>query len=135
VSIEGAIQHLGLLSIFCLSIYRCCSHVELRASVKRFVSLQFLNLRQSVGLLGRGNSPTQGRYLHRTNEHRITQTNIHAFSGIGTHDPSVRAGEDSSCLRSRGHRDRLFQLQPHSNTYIQGIFHWTMFCLVIFLLL
>jgi hypothetical protein len=27
-------------------------------------SLQFLNLRQSVGLLGRGISPSQGRYLH-----------------------------------------------------------------------
>jgi hypothetical protein len=36
------------------------------ASVKRFVSLQFLNLRQSVGLLGRGISTLQGRYLHRT---------------------------------------------------------------------
>jgi hypothetical protein len=37
---------------------------------------------------------TQGRYLH---------TDIHALSGIQTHDPSVRASEDSSCLRSRGH--------------------------------
>jgi hypothetical protein len=45
-----------------------------RASVKRFVSLQFLNLRQSVGLLGRGINPSQGRY--------ITQTDIHALSGI-----------------------------------------------------
>jgi hypothetical protein len=34
-------------------------------SVKRFVSLQFLDLRQSVGLLGRGISPMQGLYLHR----------------------------------------------------------------------
>jgi hypothetical protein len=31
--------------------------------VKRFVSLQFLDLRESVGLLGRGISPSQGRYL------------------------------------------------------------------------
>jgi hypothetical protein len=28
------------------------------------------------------------------------------LSGIRTHDPSVRASEDSSCLRLRGHRDR-----------------------------
>jgi hypothetical protein len=37
--------------------------------VKHFVSLQFLNLRESVRLLGRGISPTQGRYLlkHRIN--------------------------------------------------------------------
>jgi hypothetical protein len=34
--------------------------------VKRFVSLQFLYLRQSVGRLGRGISPSQGRYLTQT---------------------------------------------------------------------
>jgi hypothetical protein len=39
--------------------------LEHRASVKRFVSLQFLNLGQSVGLLGRGISPSQGRFLHK----------------------------------------------------------------------
>jgi hypothetical protein len=38
----------------------------LRASVKRFVSLQFLKLRESVGLLGRWISPSQGRYLTKT---------------------------------------------------------------------
>jgi hypothetical protein len=39
--------------------------------VKRFVSLQFLNLRESVGLLGRTITPSQGRYLTQThNKHR-----------------------------------------------------------------
>jgi hypothetical protein len=33
-------------------------------------------------------------------------TGIHALSGIQTHDPSVRASEDGSCLRPRGHCDR-----------------------------
>jgi hypothetical protein len=44
-------------------------NLERRASMKRFVSLQFLNLRQSVGLLGRRISPTQGHHLqvHRRN--------------------------------------------------------------------
>jgi hypothetical protein len=42
---------------------------------------------------------------HRTNAHTHTQ-NIHALSGIRTHDPSVRAREDSSCLRPRGYCDR-----------------------------
>jgi hypothetical protein len=46
----------------------CCSHLEHRASVKRLMSLRFLNLRQSVGLLGRGISPTQGRYPHRATQ-------------------------------------------------------------------
>jgi hypothetical protein len=55
------------LSIY-LCIYSCCSHLEHRASVKWFLSLQFLNLRQSVELLGWGISPTQGRYLHKTTQ-------------------------------------------------------------------
>jgi hypothetical protein len=63
------------------------------------VSLQFLNLRQSVGLLGRGIRP-----LPNTN--RIKRTDIHALSWIPTDDPSIRAAEDLSCLRPRGHCDR-----------------------------
>jgi hypothetical protein len=47
-------------------VYSCCSHLEHTASVKCFVSLQFLNLRHSVGLLGRVISPSQGRYLTET---------------------------------------------------------------------
>jgi hypothetical protein len=41
-------------------------------------------------------------HTHRINTHN---TDIYASSGIGTHDPSIRAGEDISCLRSRGHCD------------------------------
>jgi hypothetical protein len=44
-----------------------------RASVKRFVSLQFLNLKESVVLLGRVISPSQGRtgqHKHRINVDR-----------------------------------------------------------------
>jgi hypothetical protein len=44
-------------------VYSCCSHLEHKASVKRFVSLQFLNLRHSVGLLGQVISLSQGLYL------------------------------------------------------------------------
>jgi hypothetical protein len=38
---------------------------------------------------------------HRTaqTQNKRTHTYIHASSGNGTHDPSVRAGENSSCLR------------------------------------
>jgi hypothetical protein len=47
--------------------------LEHRASVKRFVSLQFFNLRQSVGLLGRVINSSQARYLTQTqNKHRQT---------------------------------------------------------------
>jgi hypothetical protein len=63
---------------------------------------------QTVGLLGRVISPSQGRYLHTgQHKHRINaHTDIHALSGIRTHDPSFRASEDSSCLKPRGHCDR-----------------------------
>jgi hypothetical protein len=59
---------------------------------------------QTVGLLWQVISPSQGRYLHKgQHKHRINaHTNIHALSGIRTHDPSV----DSSCLRPRGHCER-----------------------------
>jgi hypothetical protein len=54
------------------SVYSSCSHLEHRASVKRFVSLQFLDLRYLVGLLGQEISPSQGRYLTQTqNKHRL----------------------------------------------------------------
>jgi hypothetical protein len=85
----------------------CCSHFEHRASVKSFVPLQVLNLRLSVGLLGRGISPTQDHYLHRTTKTQNKHTDIHALSGIRTYDPSVRASEDISCLRPRDNCDRL----------------------------
>jgi hypothetical protein len=43
----------------------------------------------------------------QTQNKRIYTPKIHALSGIRTHDHSIRASEDSSCLRSRGYRDRL----------------------------
>jgi hypothetical protein len=39
-----------------------------KASVKRLVSPQFLDLRQLVGLLGRVIRPSQCRYLHKNAE-------------------------------------------------------------------
>jgi hypothetical protein len=43
----------------------------------------------------------------QTQNKQIHKPNIHALSGIRTHDSSVRASEDSSCLRTRGYYDRL----------------------------
>jgi hypothetical protein len=63
---------------------------------------------QSVGLLRKGISPSQGLYLHaEQHKHRINVRNtyINAMNGIRTHDPSVRASEDGSCLRPRVHCD------------------------------
>jgi hypothetical protein len=67
----------------------------------RFFS--FLILYTVGWLLGRGISLPQGRYLHtEQHKHRINaQTSMPR-----TDDPTVRAGEGSSCLRPRGHCDR-----------------------------
>jgi hypothetical protein len=56
-----------ILSIIDSFIFLLLS-LEYRASVKRLISLQFIIFRQSVGLLGRRISPSQGRYLHRTTQ-------------------------------------------------------------------
>jgi hypothetical protein len=45
-------------------------------------------------------------YTHNNTTIEKTHTHIQASSGIRTHDPSVKASEDSSCLRPRGHCDR-----------------------------
>jgi hypothetical protein len=43
---------------------------------------------------------------HRTTQTHNAHTHIHALSGIRTHDPSVLASEDCSCLRLHGHCDQ-----------------------------
>jgi hypothetical protein len=43
-----------------------------------------------------------------TYTNRIKTDIIHALGGIQSHDPSVRTGVNSSCLRSRGHRNRPY---------------------------
>jgi hypothetical protein len=51
---------------------------------------------------------------HRTAKIQNIQNN--ASSGIRTHDPSVGAGEDCSCFRPRGHRDRRYV--SHGRAYL-----------------
>jgi hypothetical protein len=45
---------------------------------------------------------------------------MHASSGIRTHDPSVRAGEESSCLRRRDYCDRLASEQAKTVHALDG---------------
>jgi hypothetical protein len=72
----------------------------------RFFS--FFICTQSAGLLGQGISPRKvAPYTYSNTNTEWTHTDIHDSSGILTHDPTVRAGEDGSCLRLRGHCDRL----------------------------
>jgi hypothetical protein len=73
---------------------------------------QFLDQGQSVGLLGRVISSSQGHSAcTQTQKNAHTQTlNIHALSGIRIHGPGFQASEDSARLRPLGYRDRHEQL-------------------------
>jgi hypothetical protein len=74
--------------------------MALQPFVRPWQLFQFLNL-YTVSMTPRtGDQPVAS---HRIKAYK---TNIHVLSGIRTHDPSVLAGEDSSCLRLRGHCDR-----------------------------
>jgi hypothetical protein len=72
------------------SICSCCTHLGRRASVKRFVSLQYLNLEQSF-------SPSQGCLSTQDNTHNNFR-NIHDLSGMRAHYPIVQASEDIYAL-------------------------------------
>jgi hypothetical protein len=78
---SAVLKHLSIHSSIHPSIhpsiylYSCSSHLENKASVKRFLSLQFLNRRQSIWLLGRGISPSQSRYLTQT-QNKCKQTSM-----------------------------------------------------------
>jgi hypothetical protein len=55
---KTVIKSYSLTSDLFLFFYSCCSNLEHRASVKRFVSSQFLNLRHWLVLIGWGISPS-----------------------------------------------------------------------------
>jgi hypothetical protein len=65
--------------------------------------------------------PSQGRYLHTEQHNReYIHTDIHASSGIRTHDPSVWAGKDGSWLTPRGHCERQQYQITKENTGSAG---------------
>jgi hypothetical protein len=61
---------------------------------------------------------------HRTTQTQNKRTDIHASSGIRSHDPSVWAGKDSSYLR-RNHRDQrnLSATAPNSVIILSSTFY------------
>jgi hypothetical protein len=78
----------SFLSIY-LSIYLSTALVDLGS----FFNFWILYTAGMAPLTG--TSPSQGRYLHTEQQkHRINAHRHHATSGIRTHEPSVRAGED-----------------------------------------
>jgi hypothetical protein len=87
------------------------------------VSLQLLDLGQSVGLLGLVISSSRGLYLYTFTEKRTHKTslNIHALSGIRTNGRGVSASEDSSRLRLLGYRDgKISHTKLKKKTKLRG---------------
>jgi hypothetical protein len=83
-----------------------------------------LDLRQSVGLLWAGDQ-LLARPLY-TNTEKNTHTlilNIHALSGIRTHDHGFRASEDNICLRLLDYRDRRAVYKLDEYQYSVSIFN------------
>jgi hypothetical protein len=83
-----------------------------RSSLKCIVSLQFLNPKKV------GRTPWLGDQSVARPLPIQTWTNIHALSGIRTHDPGVQVGKDSSCLRPHSHCDRLSDITNSSDIHL-----------------
>jgi hypothetical protein len=98
----------ALIILFFLPL---CSHL---GACSNFWSIglisQFLDNSQTVGLFGRVISSSQGLYLN-TGQHKHRKTHTHTKhpcpEWIRTHDPGLRASEDSTYLRPLGYRGRL----------------------------
>jgi hypothetical protein len=72
---------------------------------------------QSVGPLVRASTRRKAATYTRNNTNTgWTHTDIHDWSGIRTHDPSVRADEDGSCFRSRTCYRDGFTILPSTET-------------------
>jgi hypothetical protein len=100
---NGAVENLSLSCVIKRWYYRVplFYSVALQSlkDLGRLTYRRFLELfRHMVGLLGRVISPSQG--LHRTTQHRKRRTNIHALSGIQTHDPSSQPAKTHASDRT-----------------------------------
>jgi hypothetical protein len=73
-----------------VSYYLSYLSMALEPFVGPWSLFQSLDILQSVGLFGRGISPSQGHYLHTgQHKHRINANRHSASSGIRTHGLSV----------------------------------------------
>jgi hypothetical protein len=120
-------------------VYRICealtisyhSSVALQPFAGPWPLFQFHNLFYTVGRTPWTNNQPVARPLPtQDNTNRINaNTDIHALSGIRTHNPSVRASEDSSCLRPRGRCYwrgfyQSLKLSTHSFRVISAVQHF-----------
>jgi hypothetical protein len=118
---KGCLYHLNSLMELYINLHKLFktdpyinSFIHSLMALQPFVGpwplLQFHNLFYTGGRTPWTGDQPVARPLptHRTTQtqNKRRHTDIHALSGIRTHDPSVRASEDSSCLRAHGPCDR-----------------------------
>jgi hypothetical protein len=77
--------------------------IPVQPFVGRWPLLQFLDPIHSRKDSFHGGSACRNAAIYTQDN---TNTDIRASSGIRAHDPSIRAREDSSCLRPLGHCNR-----------------------------
>jgi hypothetical protein len=106
------------------NISRLCLSLWLYSPLYLCRFFQFLNAIQSREnfLDGGSASCKAATYIQNNTNKEQTHTDIHALSGIPTHNPTVRASEDVSCLRPRGHYDRHFS--ENSSIPSGGLLLW-----------
>jgi hypothetical protein len=110
LKVKKRIIHL-YYNVLMASTFSCssCFSMPLQAHSEPRPLIQFRNhFLQAVGLLGRVISPSQGRYLN-TGQHKDrinAYTHQTSMPWVGF-ELTIRASEDSSCLRPRDYCDLL----------------------------
>jgi hypothetical protein len=113
VNLRNQLQSLGYLSVsLSLSLSSCCSHLEHRSSVKRFVSLQFLNPKRAGVTLWTWDQPV-ARPLPVQTQNKHTQT----FMPRVGFELLIPAFEESSFLKPSGHCDGPMGYNLHLFNY------------------
>jgi hypothetical protein len=88
------------LTYFVYSVFCSGSTFLGEPRAPRVVDVSKRCFRHLAGLFGREVSQSHDLYLHITAQHTKTRTNIHALSGIRTHDPSLQAAKSQALDRT-----------------------------------
>jgi hypothetical protein len=92
--------------------------------MKRFVSLQLLNPRQSVGSLRQGINPSQGSHQYRTTQTQNERRQTSMLEWDSKPRPQCLTDEDGSCPRPRGQCDRLRNFYDEINIKDEILIGW-----------
>jgi hypothetical protein len=100
---------LTVVTFFLYHSYYACALFPVRINLEVWILY-------TVGGIPRRGNQLRRRCIHGTTQTEETRTDIPASSGIRTHELSVWAGEDSSCLSLRGHCDPRLSQNKKTNS-------------------